>query len=89
MSEVDATTKPVEAPAAEQPEKQETTTAAAGDTSVIKTTAKTDYKDIKKNNKFDPSVREVTDDPNAIRKQVREIDLFILSPCAIRASCFT
>ncbi|KHN97894.1 RNA-binding La domain protein [Metarhizium album ARSEF 1941] len=65
MSEVDATTQPVEAPPAEQQE-----TAAAEDTSMIKTTAKTDHKDIKKNNKFDPSVREVTDDPEAIRKQV-------------------
>lgn len=35
-----------------------------------KTTAKIDHKDVKKNNKFDPSVREVTDDPVAIRKQV-------------------
>lgn len=82
MSEVDATTKPVEAPPAEQ---QEATTAGetaeetskeAGteDASMIKTTAKTDYKDFKKNNKFDPSVREVTDDPESIRKQVSDID---------------
>ncbi|OAA44418.1 RNA-binding La domain protein [Metarhizium rileyi] len=77
MSEVEASTKPaeaspvevsaVEAPPAEQ---QESTTAVAEDTSMIKTTAQADHKDVKKNNKFDPSVREVTDDPEAIRKQV-------------------
>ncbi|EFZ04045.1 LA motif RNA-binding domain protein [Metarhizium robertsii] len=83
MSEVDASTKPVEAPSVEAPpveappveQQQETSAdaaaaAAAEDDSMIKTTAQTDYKDVKKNNKFDPSVREVTDDPEAIRKQV-------------------
>ncbi|KAF4977585.1 hypothetical protein FDECE_18340 [Fusarium decemcellulare] len=37
---------------------------------VLKTTAKTDYENPRKNRKFDPSTREVTDDPSAIRKQV-------------------
>lgn len=43
---------------------------AASPAEESKTTAKVDNKDVKKNNKFDPSVREVTDDPVAIRKQV-------------------
>ena len=62
MSETDAA-KPAEvaAPAAEKP---------ADDGNILKTTVKTNYEDVKKNNKFDPSVREVTDDPDAIRKQV-------------------
>lgn len=64
MSEVEATTKPIEAtPGQEQ-------APAAEDSSMIKTTAKINHDDVKKNNKFDPSVREVTDDPEAIRKQV-------------------
>ncbi|KAK5998218.1 La ribonucleoprotein [Cladobotryum mycophilum] len=40
------------------------------DPKVLKTTASIDYKDFRNNRKFDPSVREVTDDPDAIRKQV-------------------
>lgn len=89
MSEVDASTKPVEAPSVEAPpveappveQQQETSAdaaaAAAEDDSMIKTTAQTDYKDVKKNNKFDPSVREVTDDPEAIRKQVRTLSAIL------------
>lgn len=92
MSEVDASTKPVEAPPVEAPsveapsveappveQQQETSAAAAAaeDDSMIKTTAQTDYKDAKKNNKFDPSVREVTDDPEAIRKQVRTLSAIL------------
>lgn len=38
---------------------------------VLKTKGKIDYDDLSKNRKFDPSIREVTDDPVAIRKQVR------------------
>ncbi|QUC16692.1 uncharacterized protein UV8b_00933 [Ustilaginoidea virens] len=81
MSEAEATTKPIEAtPAPAQAEKANETSeaepttkpveaaAVATDKSVTKTMDKTD-KDAK-NNKFDPSVREVTDDPVAIRKQV-------------------
>ncbi|KAG6038746.1 hypothetical protein E4U41_003773, partial [Claviceps citrina] len=82
MSEAEATTKPMEAAPTEAAPTEATTStqdqapdaAAAPDTApesaMIKTTAKIDYKDVKKNNKFDPSVREVTDDPDAIRKQV-------------------
>lgn len=89
MSEVDAGTKPVEAPPVEAPsveappvEQQQETSAdaaasAAEDDSMIKTTAQTDHKDVKKNNKFDPSVREVTDDPEAIRKQVRTLSAIL------------
>lgn len=89
MSEVDASTKPVEAPSVEAPpveappveQQQETSAdaaaAAAEDDSMIKTLAQTDYKDVKKNNKFDPSVREVTDDPEAIRKQVRTLSAIL------------
>lgn len=94
MSEVDASTKPVEAPSVEAPpveappveappveQQQETSAdaaaAAAKDDPMIKTTAQTDYKDVKKNNKFDPSVREVTDDPEAIRKQVRTLSAIL------------
>lgn len=76
MSDVDATTKPVEAtpveatPAEATPVEEQKTADAAEDTSMIKTTAQIDREDVKKNNKFDPSVRDVTDDPEAIRKQV-------------------
>ncbi|KAK2595916.1 hypothetical protein QQS21_006511 [Conoideocrella luteorostrata] len=63
MSEAEAATQPTGAtPVQEQ--------APASENTMIKTTAQTDYKDVKKNNKFDPSVRDVTDDPDAIRKQV-------------------
>ncbi|KAF4447128.1 lupus La protein [Fusarium austroafricanum] len=37
---------------------------------ILKTTAKHDNENPRNNRKFDPSTREVTDDPNAIRKQV-------------------
>ncbi|EQK97507.1 RNA-binding La domain protein [Ophiocordyceps sinensis CO18] len=37
---------------------------------MLKTTAKVDRDNVRNNRKFDPSVREVTDDPDAIRKQV-------------------
>ncbi|KAM6508960.1 hypothetical protein FSOLCH5_011965 [Fusarium solani] len=39
-------------------------------TSILKTTAKIDHENHRNNRKFDPSTREVTDDPDAIRKQV-------------------
>lgn len=82
MSEAEAP-KPVEAlqPEAEaapttQPteEKSEETTQTSEDKSeekkeILKTTAKHD-ENPRNNRKFDPSVREVTDDPEAIRKQV-------------------
>jgi lupus La protein len=38
---------------------------------MLKTTAKTDYENHRSNRKFDPTTREVTDDPDSIRKQVR------------------
>lgn len=84
MSEADAT-KPTEAAAPQVEDKptestpaEETKTetteskdeAADGKPNILKTTAQHD-KDHKGNNrKFDPSTREVTDDPVAIRKQV-------------------
>ncbi|KND90373.1 La protein [Tolypocladium ophioglossoides CBS 100239] len=37
---------------------------------ILKTTAKIDHDNHRKNVKFDPSTREVTDDPEVIRKQV-------------------
>lgn len=40
------------------------------DANILKTTAQIDRKDFRNNRKFDPSAREVTDDPVAIRKQV-------------------
>ena len=40
-------------------------------TSILKTTAKIDHENHRNNRKFDPSTREVTDDPDAIRKQVK------------------
>lgn len=46
-------------------------TSASAENQVLKTTAKTDYRNHANNRKFDPSSREVTDDPNAILKQVR------------------
>ncbi|RGP76782.1 lupus la [Fusarium longipes] len=83
MSEAEAP-KPVEAlqpeaeaaPATTQPteEKSEETTQKPEEKSgekkdILKTTAKHD-ENPRNNRKFDPSVREVTDDPDAIRKQV-------------------
>lgn len=38
--------------------------------SVLKTKGQIDYDNYKNNRKFDPSTRQVTDDPAAIRKQV-------------------
>lgn len=40
-------------------------------TNILKTTAKIDHENHRNNRKFDPSTREVTDDPDAIRKQVK------------------
>lgn len=37
---------------------------------ILKTKGQIDYENHKANRKFDPSARGVTDDPNAIRKQV-------------------
>lgn len=39
---------------------------------ILKTTAKIDRENASNNRKFDPSVRQVTDDPEEIRKQVRK-----------------
>ncbi|RDA95237.1 hypothetical protein CP533_1914 [Ophiocordyceps camponoti-saundersi (nom. inval.)] len=57
----DADTKPVHESAIREPN---------ADTKMIKTKAKIDRDNYRNNRKFDPSVREVTDDPVAIRKQV-------------------
>jgi lupus La protein len=75
--------KPTEAAPAEETKAEETATETATETeaetkdtdangdkpNVLKTTARSD-KDARNNRKFDPSTREVTDDPVAIRKQV-------------------
>lgn len=59
-----------EAPAAEAPAADAAAPSEAPKADILKTTAKIDRKDPKKNRKFDPESREVTDDPEAIRKQV-------------------
>lgn len=72
MSEADVAVKPVEAT---EPVVDNQTTQAEEtkkDAGVLKTTARTDYKNFKNNRKFDPSALEVTDDADAIRKQVRK-----------------
>jgi lupus La protein len=60
-------------PEAESESKDEAKDADANGSkaNILKTTARSD-KDASKNRKFDPSIREVTDDPVAIRKQVCE-----------------
>ncbi|KJZ78075.1 hypothetical protein HIM_02712 [Hirsutella minnesotensis 3608] len=59
------------APTKEEAKSAEMTTAAKDqDTEMLKTTAKLDRDNYRNNRKFDPSVRDVTDDPVAIRKQV-------------------
>ncbi|KAF4963460.1 hypothetical protein FZEAL_10933, partial [Fusarium zealandicum] len=40
------------------------------DSNILKTTAQVDRENYRNNRKFDPTTREVTDDPEAIRKQV-------------------
>jgi lupus La protein len=85
MSDAETVPKPVEAvevveaveaqPAAEekqvdQPEVAAETKPAADEPKILKTTAQIDRENHKNNRKFDPSTREVTDDPVAIRKQV-------------------
>lgn len=42
----------------------------AAEPKILKTTAQIDRENLRNNRKFDPSTREVTDDPAAIRKQV-------------------
>ncbi|KAL7949852.1 hypothetical protein V8C42DRAFT_184484 [Trichoderma barbatum] len=57
--------------AAEAAEAKETEeTEKKNGASILKTTAKIDRDNVANNRKFDPSVREVTDDPEEIRKQV-------------------
>lgn len=63
--------KPAEASAAEDKPAEQS---ASVDSALLKTKAKTDYDNLKNNRKFDPSTREVTDDPDAIRKQVFNFD---------------
>ncbi|PFH62701.1 hypothetical protein XA68_12379 [Ophiocordyceps unilateralis] len=46
------------------------TAAPNADTTMLKTKAKIDRENLRNNRKFDPSVREVSDDPVSIRKQV-------------------
>lgn len=53
---------------AEEKTKEQTETKPEGN--ILKTKAQIDYENHRNNRKFDPSVREVTDDPVQIRKQV-------------------
>ncbi|RKK26103.1 hypothetical protein BFJ66_g5698 [Fusarium oxysporum f. sp. cepae] len=70
------TTQPTEEKVEEKTEqKAEESTEKSEDNSeekkeILKTTAKHDDENPRNNRKFDPSTREVTDDPEAIRKQV-------------------
>ncbi|UKZ46937.1 hypothetical protein TrVGV298_001148 [Trichoderma virens] len=61
-----------EAEEAEEAEKTEETeeTEKKNGANILKTTAKIDRDNAANNRKFDPSVRQVTDDPEEIRKQV-------------------
>lgn len=56
-------------PEGETKDESKDTDANSDKPNVLKTTARSD-KDARNNRKFDPSTREVTDDPVAIRKQV-------------------
>jgi len=70
--EATPTTQPIEEKTEEKSEEttQEPSEAKSEEKKeILKTTAKHD-ENPRNNRKFDPSVREVTDDPNAIRKQV-------------------
>lgn len=58
--------KPADAPEAAKADAAENKSAA----DVLKTKGRIDYENPKNNRKFDPSTRGVTDDPDAIRKQV-------------------
>lgn len=71
MSEADVVTKPVEA-TEPQVDNESKATEAGNENAMLKTTAQIDHKNYKNNRKFDPSSREVTDDPETIRKQVRK-----------------
>lgn len=51
-------------------EKTEEQTGTKPEANILKTKAQIDYENHRNNRKFDPSVREVTDDPVQIRKQV-------------------
>lgn len=64
-----APTEVTEAPKAEQTENKQPS-------NILKTKARIDLDDHRNNRKFDPSSREVTSDPVAIRKQVREFALW-------------
>jgi lupus La protein len=77
-----AVTAAADAPAAEPAAEPPVEPAAAKDTTetkedaspsaaILKTTAKTDYSNVRNNRKFDPNSREVSSDPVVIRKQVR------------------
>ncbi|KAH6607852.1 rna-binding la domain [Trichoderma cornu-damae] len=74
MSEAEAVQNPTEAVAPVAEEKAVELPEAAQEkkngANVLKTTAKIDRENLKNNRKFDASVREVTDDPEEIRKQV-------------------
>ncbi|KAK3318464.1 hypothetical protein B0H66DRAFT_239019 [Apodospora peruviana] len=67
--EEEASTAATEADSAKDAESTEETQNGKTETNILKTTAKINYEDPKKNNKFDPSVLPVTDDPDLIRTQ--------------------
>lgn len=63
------TVKPEDADKVKEEDKDEKKLDTKSD--ILKTSAKIDYNNPKNNRKFDPTVREVTDDPDQIRKQVK------------------
>lgn len=60
------------APSAASEEKKESESGDKSSGSMLKTKGKIDFDNHRNNRKFDPTTREVTDDPAAIRKQVRD-----------------
>lgn len=71
--EIKEETEAVEAAETKETETKETEeTEKKNGANILKTTAKIDRDNASNNRKFDPSVRQVTDDPEEIRKQVRK-----------------
>ncbi|KAF7548985.1 hypothetical protein G7046_g8485 [Stylonectria norvegica] len=67
---VEASTEDKAEDKAEDKTEAVTDSAAKPEPKILKTTAQIDFENHRNNRKFDPSVREVTDDPVSIRKQV-------------------
>lgn len=60
-------------PAAKEEAAEDKKDVEANSGSILKTQGKIDFHNPRNNRKFDPSTREVTDDPVSIRKQVRSL----------------